>query len=1124
VGCGRVSDSSRIAVTSSIHIAVPGADRPGVSGRATGGRGVDIDQSTPRRREELLGRREPPLRGDGPWRILVVEDSPEYAALVEQMLLEGLGPGLVVMHADSLSAAVAVLRGPLRVDGVLLDLSLPDAAGLVALGAIQAVAPQAPVVVLTGREDQAIALLAVQEGAQDFLPKKGTDAALLARAVRYAVERKRSELRVEHLSLHDALTGLPNRVLFLDRLNVAVERLRRQSASVAVLFIDLDRFKVVNDSLGHGVGDVLLVEVSNRLRRVLRSGDTVARFGGDEFVLLCVDLRSEREALALALRARDMILAPVKLAGREISIGACIGVAWAERAVVSSDVLIREADQAMYRAKERGSGVELFEAGMHTLELTELDTESGLRHAIERGELRLYYQSQVAVSDGHVFAVEALLRWEHPERGLLLPDQFIGLAEATGLIVPIGAWVVAEACRALAAWRQDGRVSEDLWVSVNLSPRQLGAPGLRDAVAGALAACNLPPRCLCLEVTETSVALDPAGADVTLGELRALGVKLALDDFGTGYSSLSALSRYPLDIVKIDRSFIEHAGRDQAGARIFTAVLELVSAAELQAVVEGVEDEQQLELLRRGGCERAQGFLFARPAPEAIVIAQLAASATTPTLQPSSAPAVGVPADGHGRLGGRQAAAWGDRKFEQFLELAMVAIVGVGEDGAIALANAQAERLFGYGREELYGRPIEMLLPERFHSSHRGARSGYFSDPQSRPMGAGSELFGLRKDGSEFPAEINLASIETADGLLATASIRDTTERVRAAALEQQLRAPVESSDDAIIGKQLDGTIVSWNGGAERIYGYDAEEVTGKSISIIVPSERYDELAGLLESVARGEHVDHYETVRMRKDGSLIDVSLAVSPIRNGEGTLIGASTIARDVTERKQAEMELRRSNEDLERFAYVASHDLSEPLRSIAGFVDLLARRYKGQLDEDADKFIAFTVSGVERMQTLIDDLLVYARIRSVELTLVDVDSGAVVRDIVHDLDEAIAERGTGVQVGDLPIIRNLIANAVKFTRGDNPQISVSATRGLRHWRFDIQDNGPGVESGDVARIFEVFQRLHARDVPGTGIGLAIVKRAVQRHGGDIEMHPAPGGGSIFSFSIPTVSRGPV
>jgi diguanylate cyclase (GGDEF)-like protein len=512
---------------------------------------------------------------------------------------------------------------------VLLDLSLPDAVGLEALEAVQAVTPEAPVVVLTGREDQALALQAVQEGAQDYLPKKGTDAALLARAVRYAIERKRSELRLAYQALHDGLTGLPNRVLFLDRLAVAVERSRRRSASVAVLFIDLDRFKAVNDSLGHDVGDELLAEVAGRLRGVLRGGDTVARFGGDEFLLLCEDLRSEREALALAHRARAMIAAPIELARREVSVRACVGVAWAERAVSSATALIREADQAMYRAKQRGSGVELFEARMHAQAMTELDTERDLRHAVERGQLRLYYQPEVALSDGHAFALEALLRWEHPERGLLEPAAFIGLAEETGLIVSIGEWVIGEACRALAGWRRDGHVSADLLVSVNVSPRQLGARGLADAVAGALAASDLPPRCLCLEITETSVAQDPVGADIVLGELKALGAKIALDDFGTGYSSLSALSRYPLDIVKLDRSFIEQAGEDPTSARMLEAILGLMRAAGLQAIVEGVEDERQLALLGPSGCENAQGFLFARPAPEEIVIPQLAAIATT---------------------------------------------------------------------------------------------------------------------------------------------------------------------------------------------------------------------------------------------------------------------------------------------------------------------------------------------------------------------------------------------------------------------------------------------------------------------------------------------------------------
>jgi PAS domain S-box-containing protein len=590
-----------------------------------------------------------------------------------------------------------------------------------------------------------------------------------------------------------------------------------------------------------------------------------------------------------------------------------------------------------------------------------------------------------------------------------------------------------------------------------------------------------------------------------------------------------------------------------------------------------------------------------------------------------------------------------ERKLEQFLDLASEAIVAISEDGLIVLANAQAEKAFGYKREQMHGRPLEMLVPERYRGSHVGHRSRYFADLRTRSMGSGLALYGLRNDGTEFPAEISLSSIETEEGTLATAAIRDITERVSDHAMMQRLRVLVDSSDDAIIDKQLDGTIVSWNGGAERIYGYSANEVLGKSISILMPPERCDELASLLERIASGERVNHHETVRMCKDGRRIDVSVTVSPINDARGSVIGAVTIARDITERKRAEEnvhavlesspdaivivssdgriervnrqteqlfgyrrdelrgqhvevllpervrdahaghrggyfaapetrsmgaelelyarrgdgtefpvevslsplhtasgvlvsaairdvserrrirdELRRSNHDLEQFANVASHDLSEPLRVIAGFVDLLARRYRGQLDEDADKFIAFTVSGVERMQTLIDDLLAYSRIGRAQLNLLDVDTAAVARDVVRDLEATIADAGALVEMGELPTVRgeptllrqvfqNLIANAVKFTAGERPQVRISATRRSCEWRFEVQDNGPGIDPRHAQRIFEVFQRLHGREVPGTGVGLSITKRAVERHGGSIDVGPAPGGGSIFRFTIP-------
>jgi diguanylate cyclase (GGDEF)-like protein len=545
--------------------------------------------------------------------ILVIEDSDAYASLVSEMVAEGIGDHVTIIHRRVLSEACdRLLEHP--ADVVLLDLSLPDAHKLEALQAVQSAAPNVPVIVLTGSDDPALGIAAVQAGAQDFLSKRNADVDRLTRSIRYSIERKRSEVRLAEQALQDALTGLPNRILLLDRLGVALARARRRPTSVAVLFLDLDRFKTINDGLGHDAGDELLLEISARLRATLRPGDTVARFGGDEFLILCEELSGELEAVRVAERALRAILAPIEVAGHRISVGASVGIAYGSNSGSSSHELVRQADAAMYRAKRRGTGIELFEASMHSEAMTELQTEHELRGAIERGELVLNYQPQLSlVGPREVVGAEALVRWKHPERGVLMPAQFIPIAEETGLIVPIGAWVLDQACRQLGAWRACGAVSEDFKVSVNLSMRQLSRGDLADTVSGALARSCLPASCLCLEVTESYMAHDPDRAGSVLSHLKSLGVSLALDDFGTGYSSLSALSSYPLDIVKIDRAFIQRVADDPAAARMFAAVLGVARAAELQAVAEGVEEAPQLRLLLRLGCEYGQGFMFAAP-------------------------------------------------------------------------------------------------------------------------------------------------------------------------------------------------------------------------------------------------------------------------------------------------------------------------------------------------------------------------------------------------------------------------------------------------------------------------------------------------------------------------------
>ena len=432
--------------------------------------------------------------------------------------------------------------------------------------------------------------------------------------IRDITDRKRYEAELARRAVTDPLTGLANRALFLDRLTSALERLNRRNGTVAVLFIDLDRFKVINDSLGHAAGDRLLAILGDRMRGVLRPADTLARFGGDEFVLVCEDLDGGRDAGALADRLLAVLGAKAVLDGREMVVDASIGIALASSPGVGAEELVRDADAAMYRAKRRSGGAwELFDEGLRAHAVARLELERELRDALHRGELRVFYQPVVDLDERPV-AAEALVRWQHPVRGIVPPVEFIPLSEQTGLIVPLGKYVLEEACRQLAEWHRDPATAH-LQIKVNLSARQLADPGLPRWVEELLARHGLTPSSLCLEITE-SVLLDESGTPAeALQALHAHGVQLAVDDFGTGHSSLLSLRRFPVQVLKLDRSFVSGLGRNDSDTAIVGSVIGLAHSLGLTAVAEGVETREQLEKLRSFGCDLAQGFLWSRPVP-----------------------------------------------------------------------------------------------------------------------------------------------------------------------------------------------------------------------------------------------------------------------------------------------------------------------------------------------------------------------------------------------------------------------------------------------------------------------------------------------------------------------------
>jgi diguanylate cyclase (GGDEF)-like protein len=566
-----------------------------------------------------------------PQKVLLIQENHQDAASVCGALVGSSEGPFQIERVRSCAEGVQRLvgadkhspPGAAAIAAVLVDLFLPDSEGIETFDRLFEAARHIPILVLVEAKNAEIARLAVRRGAQDFILKDRIDNYWLPKALRSMAERAanvealfeekdRAAERTSYLAQHDGLTDLPNRTLLNDRLAQAMAAAHRRQHKLAVLFLDLDHFKHINDSLGRAIGDRLLQSVARRLLACVRNSDTVSRQGGDEFIVLLAEVTHAADAGISADKILASLNEPHRIDRHEIHVTVSIGIGTYPDDAADAPTLLKNADFAMHQAKDAGrNNYQFFQSNLNIAALERHTIELGLRHAIERRELILHYQPQMNLATGAVSGVEALLRWRHPTRGLLSPAQFMSVAEETGMIVPIGRWVLAEACRQAVAWQRAGL--PPLRIAVNVSAVELRAKGFVEGVGAVLRISGLEPRWLELELTETFLMLDSAATGPVLQALKDLGVHLALDDFGTGYSSLSYMRRYPLDTLKIDHSFVRNLTTDADDASIVSAVINMGHSLHMLVVAEGVETTEQAAVLRAQACPQAQGYYFSQP-------------------------------------------------------------------------------------------------------------------------------------------------------------------------------------------------------------------------------------------------------------------------------------------------------------------------------------------------------------------------------------------------------------------------------------------------------------------------------------------------------------------------------
>lgn len=545
--------------------------------------------------------------------LLLVEDDPKEALVIKNMLKEGLQNQFTLEHSRSLSHALDLLKQN-QFQGIILDSHLPDGKSFESIPQFLQLCPDAPILILSSVEEEDQAIQAVKSGAQDYLIKGQTSSSTLCRAIRYAMERQRATQRITQLAHYDHLTGLANRGLFYERLNCAVARCHRNDTAIALMFLDLDHFKDINDTLGHECGDSLLKTVAARIKKCIREIDTGVRLGGDEFAVLLEQIVSIEDVASVAQRILHLLAQPVIIKPHQLHVTGSLGITIYPWDGANSQELLSHADAAMYRAKAQGGNTyQFYTAGMKTAGLDGSTLEMELSRALAKEEFLLHYQPQMNLCTKQVIGMEALLRWHHPYQGLIGPNHFIPQAEENGMIIPIGEWVLRTASKQAKYWEKQGFPAPH--VAVNLSARQIHQGNLPALIQDILTHSHLDPENLKLELTETFLIHETDETIQTLREIKAMGVHLYIDDFGAGYASLRYLKSFPVDGIKLDQSLIQNLPQSPNDAAIVIAVISLAKALGLLVIAEGVETQEQADFLEEHGCDAMQGYWIAPPLP-----------------------------------------------------------------------------------------------------------------------------------------------------------------------------------------------------------------------------------------------------------------------------------------------------------------------------------------------------------------------------------------------------------------------------------------------------------------------------------------------------------------------------